>query len=58
MPRVRSHVGTVVKVWEHSETIRVLLDGQITPLGLHSRYIEKVRKVRPYRVPEHSSEGP
>jgi hypothetical protein len=47
MPRVRSHKGTVVKVREHSETIWVLLDGQITPLALHHRYVEGARKVRP-----------
>ena len=46
MPRIRSHVGTVIKVWEHSETIRILLDGQITPLNLHHRYIEKARKLK------------
>src|SRR3954470_10067366 len=40
MPRVRSHAGTVVKVWEHSETIRIVFDGQVTPLSLHFRYVE------------------
>ena len=46
MPRIRSHAGTVVQVWEHSETVRVLLDGRTTPLALHHRYIEKPRKAR------------
>ena len=44
MPRVRTYAGTVVKVWEHSETIRVLLDEHVTPLSLHFRYVEKPRK--------------
>ena len=44
MPRIRSFAGTVVKVWEHSETIRVLLDERVTPLSLHFRYVEKPPK--------------
>jgi hypothetical protein len=46
MPRVRSFAGTVVNVWEHSETIRVLLDERVTPLSLHFRYVEKPLKTR------------
>jgi hypothetical protein len=58
MPRVRSHVGTVIKVWAHSETIQVLLDGQVTPLSLHHRYIENARKVRSPRVIQRRSDSP
>jgi hypothetical protein len=46
MPRVRSHAGTVVKLREHSETIWVLLDGHVTPLALHRRYVEWQRKAK------------
>jgi hypothetical protein len=46
MPRVLSFAGTVVNVWEHSETIRVLLDERVTPLSLHFRYVEKPLKTR------------
>jgi hypothetical protein len=46
MPRVLAYAGTFVKVREHSETIWVLLDGHVTPLGLHHRYLDRQRRFR------------
>ena len=45
MPRARAYVGEVVKVWEHSETVRVLFDGRVTPLAVHFRYLERPLKI-------------
>jgi len=40
MPRVRTYFGTVTRIREHSETIFVLLDGRVTSLALHHKYVD------------------
>jgi len=57
MPRVRAYAGTVVKVREHSETIWVLLDGHVTPLALHHRYMDKQRKAKSRARTSEAQEG-